>query len=152
MDVPYDELDAPVRLLVELLNDLPGVATIGSCGGHADGESGGVHAAADEWWVTFELAPHNRNEGVWLPTMAGWLSLEFLAWQLSTCGDRWDAALLPYAPTPSLNEPGRMVRFEIRGYRDSANGVEPHEVAQALRAEFNGGYHWCQSGHAIQDR
>ena len=45
MNVPYDELDEPVRELVKVLNSLPGVATIGSCGGHADGDPGGVHAA-----------------------------------------------------------------------------------------------------------
>ena len=33
-----------------------------------------------------------------------------------------------------------MVRFEIRGFRDSANGVEPDEVAEALRAELDAGY------------
>ena len=140
MDVPYDELDEPVRELVKVLNSLPGVATIGSCGGHADGDPGGVHAAADEWWVTFELLPHDREQAVWLPTRASWLSLEFLAWQLSTCGDRWDAALLPYAPPPSLNEPGRMLRFEVRGFRESMNGVKPDEIAAALRAELEAGY------------
>jgi hypothetical protein len=131
--VPYDELDPPVRELVRVLNDFDGVETIGSCGGHEDGTPGGMHASADEWWLTFALEPADPSAAIAAPSPRAWLDLEFLAYWLGHLGNSRDLALVPFAPPPHLNEPGRMLRFELRGWRDGERGIGPEEVAASLR-------------------
>jgi hypothetical protein len=58
-DVPFDELDPPVRALVAVLNELPCVETVGSCGGHEVPISG-ASLPADSWHVLFQLEPGDR--------------------------------------------------------------------------------------------
>jgi hypothetical protein len=136
-DVPYDELDPPVVELVRALNEgFVGVATIGSCGGHADGKPGEIHAPADEWWVTFELEPANPDpEATTAPSDAAWLDLEFLAYWIGQMRAQKGSVVHvePYAPPPHLNFPGRMLRFEMVGYRSDDGGVEPDDVAAWFR-------------------
>jgi hypothetical protein len=132
--VPDSELDAPVRELVRVLNEeFDGVTTIGSCGGHEDGAPGDIHASADEWWVTFELEPADPSAAVAAPSPRAWLDLEFLAYWLGGLSNSREVALVPYAQPPHLNEPGRMLRFEIRGLRTGEGGIEPDDVATSLR-------------------
>jgi hypothetical protein len=129
-EVNYDEIDEGVRTLVRVLNELEGIETIGSCGGHVDGVPGGMRAPANEWWVTFSLEPADTTAAVAAPSPRAWLDLEFLAYWLQS--DR-AFELVPWAPPPHLNEPGRMLRFELRGFRDSEGGIEPDEVAAHIR-------------------
>jgi hypothetical protein len=133
--VPYDELDPPIRELVRVLSEeFAGVETIGSCGGHEDGTPGGMHASADEWWVTFHLEPADSDAAVAAPSERAWLDLEFLVYWIGQQARerKVDVELLPWAPPPHLNEPGRMLRFEIRGWRGD-DGIEPDEVAALIR-------------------
>ena len=132
--VPYAELDPPVRELVRILNELGGVSTIGSCGGHEDGTPGDIHAPADEWWVTFELEPADREAATTAPSPEAWLDLEFLVYWVGCLIARGrEVMIVPYAPPPHVNEPGRMLRFELRGFRGGEDGVEPGEVAAWIR-------------------
>lgn len=138
-DVPYDEIDPPIRELVRVLNDFGRISTIGSCGGHEDPKPGNSsRAPANEWWVTFAVDPADPESDSGVPTAAGWMDLEFLAYLVNTRGLRWapekarNVVLAPYAPMPHANGPGRMLRFELNGYR-GANGVEPDDLAAAIR-------------------
>jgi hypothetical protein len=131
-EIPYEELDGPVRGLVRVLNEFDGITTLGSCGGHETPVSG-ASAAANEWWVTFELEPADANGETTAPSDRAWLALEFLAYVINTSGQTWDVLVAPYAVAPQLNEPGRMLRFELRGYRDDEDGAEPDQVAKFLR-------------------
>lgn len=45
---PYDEMDEPVVRLCKALNALPGIRTIGSCGGHHEIYLGDPRRAAPE--------------------------------------------------------------------------------------------------------
>jgi hypothetical protein len=69
MNLPpyYPALDLNVRSLVRLLNKLPGIRTIASCGGHADHDN--TQWPAGSWFVSFRVAP----------TRGGWRSLERIA-------------------------------------------------------------------------
>jgi hypothetical protein len=142
--VPYDELDPPVVELVRVLNEFGSISTIGSCGGHEDGEEGGIHAAAYEWWVTFQLEPADHEAESSVPSSEGWLDLEYLAYLLNTgglrVGGKRDVQLVPYAPAPHLNVPGRMLRFSIVGFRGGVvgglDGIEADELAEAIRRDL----------------
>ena len=55
-DVPYDELDPPIRELVLVLNEeFGGIETIGSCGGHEDGLPPWLHELSALWFARGEL-------------------------------------------------------------------------------------------------
>lgn len=123
--VPYDELDPPVVRLCRAINALPGVQTIGSCGGH---EEGGM-LPANQWSVGLYVEQGGDDR----PTYPGWLSLEFLAWAIRDFGraqHRVQMGALSVAPY--LNEPGRMLTFIIEGWRDGSGGVEADYVADGL--------------------
>jgi hypothetical protein len=130
--VPYDELDPSVRELVRVLNEFDGAETIGSCGGHEEPITP-ASLPADEWSVTFHLMPADPDAAVAVPTASAWLDLEFLAYWLGHLGNSREVALAPFAPPPHLNEPGRMLRFELFGRRDGEQGIGPEEVAASLR-------------------
>jgi hypothetical protein len=139
-EVPYEELDPPVVKLVRVLNEeFDGFATIGSCGGHEDGKPGEIHAPADEWWVTFELEPADPNADTTAPSADAWTDLEFLVYWLGRMRTEKGSAVRvePYAPPPHMNFPGRMLRFEMVGYRSETDGVEPDEVAAWIRQGFD---------------
>jgi len=130
--IPYDELDPPIVPLVRTLNGFPGIETLGCCAGHETPLSGNS-APADEWWVTFTLEPADPSALVAIPTPEAWVSLEFLAYmreQLQHAGH--ELALRPYAPPPFLNLPGRMLRFELHGWRGEEPTTEPAEIADKL--------------------
>jgi hypothetical protein len=131
---PYAEVDEPVRELVRVLNELEGIETLGSCGGHEDGKPGEMRAAADEWWVTMTLEPADLESEVWAPSEQAWLDVEFLVYWVGRLEVEkgFEVGILPYAPPPQLNEPGRMLRFEFRGYRAEGKG-SPDDVAAWIR-------------------
>lgn len=129
--VPYEELDPSIVELVRVLNEeFDGLETIGSCGGHEDGVAGGIHAAADEWWVTFHLEPFDPDGETTRPSDAAWFDLEFLAYWIGRVRAVKETSvhIEPYAPPPQFNFPGQMLRFELAGYREEGSGT-PDEVA-----------------------
>jgi hypothetical protein len=137
-EVPYEELDPPIVELVRVLNEeFDGFATIGSCGGHEDGKPGDIHAPADEWWVTFELEPADPGADTTAPSGGAWTDLEFLTYWLGKMRAEKGAAIYvePYAPPPQI--PGRVLRFEVGGYRSEDDGVEPDDVAAWIRQGFD---------------
>ena len=140
--VRLGELDPPIVELVRLLNEFDGIATIGSCGGHDDGRPGGMHASANEWWVTFELEPATPDGETTAPSDRAWLELEFLVYVIETRGLRggpYAMSLGLFATLPHMNEPGRMLRFQLSGERSSENGIkgiEPDELARLIREKF----------------
>ena len=84
-----EELDANIRDLVHVLNQIPGVITIGSCGGHAHPTGGQWRAGA--WYVKFALD---------MTTDA----LRWLAWAINN--DLWQSFTIvfrPVMPPPYLN-------------------------------------------------
>jgi 5-methylcytosine-specific restriction protein A len=130
MDTPaidYAELDPPVVELVRVLNDLPGIFTVTSCGGHENpGRFGGT---ADQWWVTFQL----DQAADLAPTRDAWLSLEWIGWvyhDMRAAGRR--LMLTCGALPPMLNGPGRTLRYSLEGNRDTERGLEPDELADAV--------------------
>lgn len=52
-------LDPNIRPLVELLNTHPGVATVGSCGGHPDPTP--LQQPAGRWFVSFMIASWSQD-------------------------------------------------------------------------------------------
>jgi hypothetical protein len=130
MGIPWDELDETIVPLVATLNRLPGIRTIGSCGGHTERISS-VSAPAESWWVTFDLEAADPESVVAVPTWDAWVSLEFLAWVI---GKEAQSAvwLAPYAMPPYLNRPGRMLRFDLSDDRDAEGGMDPGALAEFI--------------------
>ncbi len=102
--IPYDEVDKNVRLLVVVLNRFPGLHTIGSCGGHSNPAP--YQEPEGQWYVSLQV-DHNEE---------GWRSLEFLAWAV---GDFKRAGRLlsleVSSPPPYMNTPGQCLSFVLRG-------------------------------------
>lgn len=135
-EIPYDEIDPPIRELVRLLNEeFSGVETIGSCGGHETPISP-ASLPAKEWYVAFGLQPADPAAEIALPTAQAWLDLEFLTWHINGRLSDRGVDLVPFAPPPHLNEPGRMLRFEIHGWRGGEGGVEPDDLVATLRRDL----------------
>lgn len=138
--IPYDEFDPPIVPLARTLNGLPGIRTLSSCGGHEEPTNASA-ATAEHWYVSFELAPANEQAFVRTPTPEAWLTLEFLAWEIS---DHRRAArsveLGPIAHPPWLNRPGRMLQFQIDGWRDGDGGIEPDDLADAIERHVGSGF------------
>jgi hypothetical protein len=107
---PDAEIDPKIRLLVDALNAFYGVATIGSCGGHAEPLKGGQWPDGS-WYVTFEV---RRNTH-------GWRALEFLAWLVNHDYIHAEphVRLYPDSLPPYLNKPGSMLKFALEGWQDA---------------------------------
>ncbi len=110
----YKDLDPNIDALVKALNAFPGITTIGSCGGHENPTL--AQAPAGSWWVKMEIA---RDDD-------GHFALEFLAWLINhggrCAGSR--VILLPDAPPPYVNFPGRVLTYLLEG-----EGEDPDELA-----------------------
>jgi hypothetical protein len=130
-EIPYDELDPPIVELVRVLNELPGIETLGSCAGHEDPRPGAW--PADRWFVTFILEPADPEALAVSPSPEAWVSLEWLVWlvngNLARAGRRVE--LVPSSPPPYLNHPSRMLRFAIEGGRGE-QGIEPADLAEEI--------------------
>jgi hypothetical protein len=113
------------------VNDLPGIFTITSCGGHENpGPCGG---SADEWWVTFQLEQADDLA----PTREAWLSLEWIGWVFHDMRRAGRRLMLTCAsPPPMLNTPGRALAFSLTGNRDTDGGLEPDYLAAAMLDKF----------------
>jgi hypothetical protein len=136
-DTPYDELDAPVVGLCRILNDLPGIWTTESCGGHEGGgpdvEGGFAFGAlpANEWGIN--IRPELED---WRPTFDGWLSLEFVAWAVHDVAKAKAVRMEAWSTPPWLNDRAHMLIFDIDGWRDGEGGITPDELA-AFIARFD---------------
>ena len=126
-------LDPPIIELVRVLNELPGLETVGSCAGHEKPAPGAW--PSDQWYVTFVLQPANADALVAFPTPEAWISLEWLAWLVNNNLRRAgrQVAIIPTAPPPYLNEPGRMLKFALEGERGE-HGIEPSGLADEIES------------------
>lgn len=118
-DVPYSEIDANMHNLVRILNLYPYVETIGCCGGHAVQTNLSQYPEGSFYVkLTISRAPAARY------------ALEHLAWAINNDYRRsgHDVVLMPFAPPPYLNTPGRCMGWDIDG-----NDEDPDELAAALR-------------------
>ena len=154
MALPYDDFDPPVGELVRALNDLPGIETSTSCGGHEEPISADS-LPPDQWMVGFELKAWDSGALVAVPTREAWVSLEWLAWLINDETDYAAAAkrnpelaefaaqvvdrpyrpgvtLRPWSRPPYLYYPGRNLRFAIEGHRGE-DGMEPNDLAELIR-------------------
>ena len=129
----YAEMDAPVRQLVKVLNGLPGVRTLSSCGGHENPLTPDS-LPPEEWCVTIALEPADLRADVHAPSPDGWLDLEFLTYMVNRSPPLRTRAveIVADAKPPHLNFPGRMVAFNVQGWRDGEGGIEPDEVAAEI--------------------
>lgn len=97
----HSELDANIHDLVMALNAFPGIATIGSCGGHQNPTE--IQRPEGEWFVTFRVAH----------TQGGWKSLEHISGVISI--DPWRTSLTVHTSQPG-NATGRAMFFSLQGW------------------------------------
>jgi hypothetical protein len=112
--------------LAALLDDkLDGVTTL-SFGENHDG-----------WNIQFELDPANGSAPTTAPSAQAWRDLEFLAWIAYGPLHERDIDVVAYANPPHLNDPGRMLRFELRGWRgEGPHAISPAQVIKQLQEAF----------------
>ena len=132
--IPYDEIDPPIRELVRVLNDFPGIRTYTSCGGHPDDERDPDNSSQNDEGIFYVDFNVDRTD-------EGWLSLEFLGWvafSAQTAGPE-DVSLEVGAKPPYLNWPGQMLFFRFAG-ADSEDQPPTADVLayqlETLREEF----------------
>ena len=101
--VPYEDLDPNIIHLVRVLNAIPGITTLESCGGHS-GPIGPTQRPEGEWYIVFRVA-HNDE---------GWLALEFLSWAINERGETQSAVQILLS---SRSDPGDMY-FVLEGQSD----------------------------------
>jgi hypothetical protein len=133
----YEAMDVSVQRLVAVLNRLPGIKTLSSCGGH-DMPISLDSLPADEWYVTVVLEPRDRDSDIHAPTDQAWLDLEYLAWRVN--GPPWRhkaVELVAFAKPPYLNFPGRMLAFNLQGWRGGETGVEPDDLAESIAQDLD---------------
>lgn len=116
--IPYDEIEPRILPLVRALNALPGIATIGSCGGHENPELG--QEPLGSWFVTFAV---EFDTG-------GILSLEAIASIGSIVQDdeRITLEVFRHWQAP-IN--GSQLVFSLRG-----TGITPERTAGAVQAFY----------------
>ena len=118
-EVPYEEIDEPVRDLVRLLNEELSLVTIGSCGGHKNPDN--VQAPEGEFWVSIEV-PSNVDE---------WRGFEYLAWVCRDWGRAGEDLLLEAdAAPPFVNSwitGESTLRFVLNG------GMPASELVEGMR-------------------
>jgi hypothetical protein len=84
--------------------------------------------------VTIALEPAGLDADVHAPSPDGWLDLEFLAYMVNRSPPLASRAveIVADAKPPHLNFPGRMLAFNVQGWRDGHDGIEPDEVAAEI--------------------
>jgi hypothetical protein len=130
---PYQELDPPIVGLVRAINQLPGLYTTQSCGGHEEPLTP-VSAPADEWWIGIGLAVVKRGEDlVPIPVDEAWVSFEFLAYVVGHHRvNGADVQLRATSSPPWLNDPGKTLGFVLEGWRRDDHPFEPDDLADHL--------------------
>lgn len=125
-NIPYDEIEPTIAPLVRALNALPGIRTIGSCGGH-DNPDIPWQKPLGEWYVTF-----------WVDhTPDGWRALEAITGACSWVDDQHSmtvSAGMSYA----VGERG--VFFMLDGAQ-----VTPDAAATIIALCYEDPDHWAQS-------
>ena len=108
--IPYDEIDPPVRELVRVLNDFPGIHTYTSCGSHPDHERDPDNLSQNDEGIFYVDFNVDRTD-------EGWLSLDVLGWVAFTAqlAGPQDVTLEVGAKAPYLNWPGQMLFFRFAG-------------------------------------
>jgi len=122
-EIPYDELDDNIVKLVRCLNNLPGILTLSSCGGHHRPKLDLGQWRDGTWYVQF-VVDH---------TEAGWKTLEFLAWAVNIDyrgGPGQHVIFVPKAPPPHEHGPGEVLSFFVEGY----TGSNPDQLAEYLES------------------
>ena len=107
------QIDENIATLVATLNSLPGISTNSSCGGHENPGPG--QAPAGEWYVDFDLLPHQL----------AWQSLELIAFaigELLCCGSTIELKV--------WHDGG--VRFDLRGY-----DCDPNELTEMIHDQMS---------------
>jgi Methyltransferase TYW3 len=121
-EIPYETFDPAIVALCRAINEFPGIVTVESCQGSIDGHRKTEDGQPAQWSV--HIAPHPKI------TLAGYCSLEFLAWVLgkeaSAAG--FDVVFGLKSPPPYLNEPGQAAYFYIHGVNR-----HPDELAQLIK-------------------
>lgn len=108
--------DLAMSALCQAINEFPGIATTGSCGGFIN-----TQKRLEPWSVILSCSPS--------PTPEGYASLEFVVWaccELRAAGI--DASVEVNAPPPYLNGPGASMYFIL-----SSNSGHPDAAAALLR-------------------
>lgn len=120
----HEAFDRNIRRLMETINVFDGLTVIGGCGGHPDPQPD--QWPEGSWYVMFTVQQTDQ----------GWFALEFLAWAINNDYRRGGhpVLILPIAPPPYLNEPGRSLQFVIEGSADANAAVLAMWLNQ-LRAE-----------------
>jgi hypothetical protein len=111
--IPYNQLDTNIISLVEVLNSLPGIKTLGSCGGHENPTS--IQQPLGEWFVSFYVAH----------TKGGMRSLEYIAGSLSWSNRRANLEVSTSAPGYAT---GRALFFVLSGW----DFLEPDDIAKII--------------------
>jgi hypothetical protein len=111
--IDYAQIDANMVSLVRALNALPGIETIGSCGGHENPSE--IQRPPGEWFVTFRVH-HTRG---------GWRSLERIAG--ATTLDPWRTDLKAHTSQPGTAT-GRALFFALNGW----DYADPERIAAYL--------------------
>ncbi len=133
--VPYDEMDANIRSLVEVINRFPGLNTIDSCGGHPDAKP--YQEVEGHWRVGMEV-DHTEE---------GWRSLEFLAWAASDFRSSGHPMTLgAFSHPPYLNTPGQCLTFTLRG-----GSISPESFAETLDSWREEDYVAVEDDEAFQE-
>jgi len=110
-----NKIDANMRNLVRIMNKIPGVKTIGSCGGHSDPQPGQWDAG--KWYLKFSLDLAERD------------TLDWLAWAINNdLRSAYPVFLMPIMPPPNLN-PDIHANWVIECY----GGATPDMVANFLK-------------------
>ena len=115
-----EPIDERVQKLVATLNQLPGIITFGSCGGHA-------RPGPRQW-------PHGTCYVKFTATEAGGglISVQFLAWLLRDFRQRgipW--RLVGLRPPSDVAVPPDELFFALEGYW----GTDPDELAEVLEVQ-----------------
>jgi len=126
ISIPYDEIDPSIVSLVFALNDLEGITTGASCGGHDDPDFSLGQSPSGQWSVIF-LVDHTED---------GWYSLTFLSY---VCHELQKSAayvsIVTFVDDLFLTSPEMALGLNLAGL----DNVDPEEVAgtiERLRREL----------------
>jgi hypothetical protein len=108
------EIDERVCRLVETLNELPGINTFSSCGGHDDHDHSG-RCPADEFYVSFGVDV----------VRGGMAGLAVIAFAAGACEN---VAVNVWCDTDDPADAIDTLSFEIRG----VEGAEPSDLADSI--------------------
>lgn len=121
--VPYGEMDSNIVGLAKAINAIPGLYTVGSCGGHRNNTPNQLPWG--QWEVILQLELSEDNS----PLVEAWHNLEALAYAISKCFDSGtgDVYIKVWSAAPDLNGYGESISFTMKG-----KDVSPDELMNFL--------------------